>query len=359
MNSYDEVISKMQYHLSKRGEGYSMPLTPIYNKTVGNILSGVYTVIGGAPSSGTSSFVDTNYVMNVLLQWYNSDDRKPLKVFYFTLVDDVFKKMQKFLCSYIKLVDNIRIDVPTLNSQPGKLYDINEREDVLESLNNAKLFFDEIEKEEVFEIVDERRPPSEIFHTVASYLSDIGHDKKGDPYELKDDYANGLVMVVIDSVDALLPEIDGYGRSVRDDLSRRMDAYAYQLADRYKVNVNLIVPTETGYIRQLRDTIPTNNHLGIFGKHCHRGVILYDPVLEGTLKFVMPGDDNEIYVSNGINTLRMWYVVRNTDGADSMTERLLMLPGTSFIIEHSLSKDLVEFSEVYDVLMGTESPYNL
>ena len=357
MGKYKDVIGRMRYHLNKKDEGYNLPLFPIYNKTVGNIIPGVYTVIARATSSGRTSFVDTNYVMNTLLQWYESEDRAPLKILYFTLIDDGFKKTQKLLCAYMKLVENIRIDVPTLNSQPGRLYDIEERPDVLDALSRAEMFFEELEEEEVLEVIDGRKPPSEIFYKVADYMGEIGDDRDSKPYEPGPDHQDGLVMVVVDSVEGLAPEADGYGKNVRDELSRKMITYAITMAKRYHINVNLVVPTDTGFNKHPSNTIPNSSHLGIFGKNCHRGIIIYDPIGERSLKWAMPGEDKTTYISNGINTLRMWYVVRNTEGADVMFERYFMLPGTGYVVEHPLSNDINKFVEVYDILMETPSPY--
>lgn len=357
MSSYKDVISKMQYHLGKKDQGYNFPLFKAYNKTVGNIIPGVYSVIGGGPGTGRTSFVDSNYVMNVLLQWYIGEERPPLKIFYFTMIDDGFKKMQKLLCTYMMLVEGLRIDVPTLNSQPGRLFNISERDDLLSALDDAQTFFSGIEDEGVLEILEGRRAPSEIYATVLNYMKEIGNDPERKPYELHEDQADGLVMVVVDSVEGLLPEADGYGTTVKDDLSRKIIGHSKKLARRYNVNVNLIVPTEIGFTRFPRETVPASKHLGIFGKNCDRGIIIYNPINERALDIVIPGEDPASYVSAGINTLRLWYVVRNTDGADIMFERFYILPGTGFVIEHLLENDVINFDSVYPILMDTPSPY--
>ena len=357
MSVYKDVLSKMKYHLHKRDEGYNFPLFPDYNKVVGNIIPGVYTVIAGAPASGRTSYVDSNYVMNVLLQWYISEERPPLKIFYFSMIDGEFKKIQKLICSYMMLVEGLRIDIPTLNSQAGRRFNINERDDVLSAMDDAGKFFEELEGEGVLEIVDGRRPPSEVYSKVVSYMNDIGYDEPKKPYELKDSYKEGLVMLVVDSIEGLLPEADGYGRNIRDDLSRKIIGHSINLSEKYKVNVNLIVPTDVGFTRFPKETIPLGKHLGIFGKNCHRGVIVYNPILERTFGLVLPGEDPVNYISGSTNTLRMWYSVRNTEGSDISVGRYYMLPGSSYVVEHDLDAIVASFDDVYEVLMDTPSPY--
>jgi hypothetical protein len=74
--------------------------------------------------------------------------------------------------------------------------------------------------------------------------------------------------------------------------------------------------------------MPLAKHLGIFGKTCNRGTVLYNPIAEQTSSIMVPGEPESNYISNGINTLRFWAIVRNTDGADSLKDRYFILPGT-------------------------------
>lgn len=358
MSKYNDVINKMQYHLQHKDEGYNMPLFPNYNKIVGNIVPGIFSVFGGTPSSGRSTFVDVNYVMNPMLQWFNLDEKKPLKIIYFSLTDSEFKKTQHLLCSYMMMVEGVRVDIPTLNSQKGRLYDIGDRPDVLNALTSAKVFFDDIEQEKVLDIVPGRKAPSEIYNYMLEILGEIGTDTQGEPYEYNSNFEGSTVILVIDSADELMPEYDGYGRTSKDDLGKKLTQYAEILSRRYKVNVNIIISTDRGFIRRETDTLPAPKHLGVYGK-AHRGIILYNPIADGTENILIPSEKTTNYISNGINTLRFWYVVKNTDGADSQKDRLLMLPGAGYVLEFPYTGvNIVQaFTDVYNTLMGTTSPY--
>jgi hypothetical protein len=357
-HSFSDVIGKIQYHLQNKEQGYGFPLAPNLNKKIGNILPGTYTVVSGLPSSGTTSFVDQNYVMNVLLQWYFSHDRKPLKIFYFSMVDNELKKLQSLLCNYMRVMHNINIDIPTLNSQPGRLFDIEKEDRVLHALDDAQTFFDEVINEGILEIIDEPQSPSVIYNTVTDFMSGIGIDKPGKAYELNDDNTNITVLVIVDKTEHLAPEVDEYSTSYGNDLNVKFDHNMKRLVTRYGVSPVLIVPANVGLVRSPKDTEPHYKQLGIYGKNCDRGIMLYNPIAENNInRYFSAADEVENYVSNGKNTLRFWSLVRNTIGIDSTRERLLFLPGTGFMVEHPMIERINSFDDVYDVIVDMITPY--
>ncbi len=356
--SFKDVIDKMQYNMGKKDKGYNMPLFNVYNGFVGNIIPEKFTVIGGGPSSGRTSFIDSVYVMNVLLQWYSSEERPPLKIFYFSMVDTHMRKFQSLLCSYLMMTENIRMDIPTLNGQPGRLFDLDKNPAALMAVEDASSFFEELETNETLEIIDGPKAPSEIFNTIVTYMEEIGHNDPSEPYELNDDNEDSLVMLIIDSTDSLSPEFDGYGRGNKKELDSKLLKYIEILNTRFKTNVIASVSTDVGYVKSVKDTVPNIKHLGIYGKNCHIGTVLYNPILEKTIKFLLPNDEPDAYISNGRNVLRFWFVVRNTTGADAVRQRLLLLPGSAYCVEHPVDETRVtEFDDIYEILMETDSPY--
>jgi hypothetical protein len=318
----------------------------------------MYTVVSGLPSSGTTSFVDQNYVMNVLIQWYFSTDRKPLKIFYFSMVDSEMKKMQSLLCNYLRVMYNIYVDIPTLNSQPGRLFDIEKEDRVLNALDDAQVFFDNLINDEVLEIIDEPQSPSYVYNTVVDYMNGVGTDKQGKPYELNSDNEELTVLAIVDKTDHLAPEIDQYSSSYGNDLNVKFDHNMKKLVTRYGISPVVIVPAQVGLVRSPKDTEPHYRQLGVYGKNCDRGIILYNPIAENNInRYFTDADEIEYYMSNGKNTLRFWSVVRNTEGIDSMKERLLFLPGTSFMVEHPLDEKVNSFDDVYDVIVDSVTEY--
>jgi len=356
--SYKDYIDKIKRDAVSKANSYPMPLFPDLNKVIGNIEGGVFTLIGGAASTGRSSFIDTNYVMNVLLKWHKEGKRKPLKIFYFSMTTPEEMKMQNLLCSFLMMVDRLRVNTATLNNKPGRLFDLAADEGAISSLDYAAEFFDDVEKHKALEIIDGVRPVSYIYSKVKSYMAEIGEDKEGKPYKLNEDEENGMVLVIIDSLDDLAPELDGYGARTRIDIMRFMIRTIEELTHRYKVSVVGTLLTDTGFVRQPKDTLPKLKHLGEYGRKADIGIILYNPILESTDKWLVPTDDPSVYLLDGSIILRFWFVVRNTKGADAVHQRFLILPGSNYVVEFPVSGEQVQdWEELYDYMIESESPY--
>lgn len=342
IESFSDIVSKMKYHLQHKEEGYAIPMVPRYNSVVGNILPGQYTVITGLPSSGKTSFVDENYVLGILLQWSKLETRPPLKIFYFSLKDTSLKKFQSLLCAYIKLVHNLRVDIPTLNSQPGRLYNIENEPVILKAIDDAEIFFNEILDEEILTVITNVSRPSAINSTVMEYLASNS--------ELSE---QPLVMVVTDSTDHLSPESDGYHTLQGTELDYKFDSYMSTLVKEQNVHAVVITPAHGANSRFPKENEPTYRQLGVYGKNCDKGVVLYNPIAENNTNYLRAITDYECYISpTGLNTLRFWHVVRNVDGIESVSDRLLFLPGTSYMLEVKLSEFVDSFNTVKDLIFN-------
>ena len=247
-----------------------------------------------------------------------------------------------------------------MNGQPSRLFDIDKDELARMAIEDSEEFFDTLEAESVLEIIGEGQSPASIFNKVSAYMKEIGHDVPDSAYEIKEDKKEGLIMVAIDSSENLIPEFDGFGRGDKNALNEKLIQYIKIFNLRYDINVVITIPTDVGFVRvgKPKDTIPNIKHLGIFGKNCHVGTIVHNAIPEKTFRFLLPNDKASAYISNGRNVLRFWFVVRNTAGADAVRQRYLMLPGSGYCVEHPLDENSVEdFSDIYDVLMESKSPY--
>lgn len=344
--SFSDVISKMQYHFNKKDEGYSLPLAPGLNTAIGNILPGQYTVVAGQPSSGRTSFVDTTYVLGVLLQWYVQENRQPLKIVYFSLKDSTIKKLQMLLCTYLKMVFNYRVDIPTLNSQPGRVADIAAEPKLLEAIDTAQEFFDYIIDNGILEIFSDVTRPTEIYNIVTERIKEMDETESGlDP----------LMLVVIDSTDRLTMETDGFRSISGMDLDEKINSYAIDLSKKLYAHVVLVVPTVQSSSRFPKENEPSFRQLGIFGTSCDRGIIMYNPIGDGNLNYLIARDMNmEYFKFNGLNLLRIAYVARNTDGIEATDYRLLFMPGTGFMIEHKYNNEVTSVNDVKGKIFDTE-----
>ena len=343
IESFSDIVSKMKYHLKHKEEGYAIPMAPKYNKAIGNILPMQYTVVTGLQSSGKTSFVDQNYVLSVLLQRRDMEEKPPLKIFYFSLKDTALKKFQALLCGYIKLVHNGRIDIPTLNSQPGRLLNLESEPKILATIDEAEIFFNEVIDEEVLQVVTGVTKPSAICQVVSDYLTSI-EDVEEKP----------LVMMIVDSTDFLSSESDNFRTIQGAELDYKFDTGVTDLVKEGNVHAVIITPAHGANSRFPKENEPNYRQLGVYGRTCDKGIVLYNPIAEGNANYLRCITDSNNYITNeGLNTLRFWHVVRNTDGIDSISNRLLFIPGTSFMLEMDMIYNIDSLQTVKDMLFNT------
>lgn len=347
IDSFSDIISKMRYHLLHKEEGYKMPLMPKYNNTVGNILPAQYTVITGLQSAGKTTFVDENYVLGVLLQRREMEEKPPLKILYFSLKDTTLKKFQALLCGYMMLVHGHRIDIPTLNSQPGRIYDIEKEPKILEFIDDAEIFFNEVIDEGVLQVISNVAKPSSIQATIMEYLTTI-EDMEEKP----------MVIVVIDSTDHLATESDGYRTLQGAELDYKFNSYMYTLVKEQGIHAVVITPAHGANSRFPKENEPNYRQLGVYGS-CDKGVVLYNPIAENNTNYLRSLTDYECYISpTGANTLRFWHVVKNVDGIESVSDRILFMPGNGYMLEFDKQKQIDNFTQVRDLLYDTTlNPY--
>ena len=355
--NFTDVKNVIDYNSTSNNRGYKLALMPKLNGIVGNITHSQINVISGLPSAGTTSFIDQNYVISVLLQWYNTDpqERYPLKIFYYSMKDSELKKLQLLLCNYLKLVNNLKTDIATLNSQAGRLYKIDEDDKLKDAIEDASDFFNEILEDKVLEIKAGQYKPSDIFNDIIKYVGEIGK-KTSEGFEYDEDHENQLTLVIVDSTDHFLPDNEGFGIITGTALDEKFQGHAKTLKSLYGISFVVAVPSSPGYIRTPKDTEPHYRHLGSYGIFADKGICIYNPINEKNIKFY--NGDEDIYTSpRGSVLMRTWHVVRNTDGIESVDNRMLFLPGTSYMIEHEYKHKVDDIADVLDVLVEKTSFY--
>jgi len=348
--TFEDVKSHIDYKISNKIDGFTFPLLPHYNKIVGNIEAGQVTVVTGLPSSGTTSFIDQNYIMSVLLQWYNTpvDDRIPLKIFYYSIGTFELKKLQGLLCNYIKLVNGLHVDIPTLNSQAGSLYQLGTDKKLLLAIDEASHFFNEVIDEGVLVLQEARVNPTDIYNEVSDYVNTLGN-KTSDGFTYDDEYEHALTLVVVDDTDKLALDMDGYGVVRGEALHEKFRSFIRELHATYAVSFVLSVPSKVGYVRSMKDTEPHIKHIGNYASIADKAVSIYNPILEKNAKFY--NADESLYVTAKGNTLlRTWHVIRNSDGIESIYNRMFFLPGTSFMVEYDKFELITDIDEVLEAL---------
>lgn len=352
--SFNDIKDYIEYSKTGSKAGYTFPLLPQYNKIIGNLQQKQTHIVSGMGSSGVSSFIDQNYVIGVLLQWYNiaPNERPPLRIFYYSMSTSELKKYQLLLCNYIKLVYNLHVDIPTLNSQIGKLYDIEEDEPLQEAIEKASIFFDEVMDAGALVINDGLKTPTDVYNDVIGFLDTKGTKTSKKQFDYEEEYQNLMTIVIVDSIDSFSPDTDGYGVVSGDKLDDKFKKYVSELKAMYGVTTVLAVPSKLGYVRSVKDTEPHIRHLGSYEKLADKAVCIYNPIAEKNVKFYNSAED--VYTTEKGNVLlRTWHVVRNVDGIDSTYDRMFFLPGTSFMIEHS---KLLVVDDISEVIQGLDKP---
>ena len=347
--SYNDIKSVIKWKSSKKTSGYDIPLMPRLNKLIGNIEGGQIHAVGGLPSSDFTGFIDEVYVLNTLLQWYDTEPtaRKPLKIFYFSMRDTELKKLMALLSSYLKLVHNLNVDVQTLLNKKGRIYNIMEDTDAVRGINEATPFFDEILDDEILTIEEGQFAPSGIFSIVSDYMNVIGHESKDGSYVPYSHYEDATVLVIVDTVDYLINDLDEYGAvAVGRELHNKMMYYTRLMKMRYGITTVLAVPSDIPFIRKPDDTIPDYKHFGTYGRVADKVIGVYNPIAEGNQ--MMVEDADAFTTLRGNTLLRYWYVLKNNEGPHSAHDKMLFMPGPDYFIEHSKWEgevDIVSLSE--------------
>jgi hypothetical protein len=322
-----------------------------FNKITGDIERGKVIGIGGRDSSGKKSFMDQVYLFNILMWWHNfpPNSRPKIKIHYFNLGLSTSKKLQKWLCLYLKLKYDVIIDIPTLLQNKGKLYDLNTRPEVVTCINQAQEFFDDIE--EVLSLYTGRYSPTEIGAKVMDYLKTISIIEEGKvTYNLG--YENIWHFVFIDNTEVLANEHNGYVNVTGVELKKSLAEEVFKLSNKYKISFILNIPSTFKNVgRNPRETEPTYKEFGIFSSILDVGVVMYNPYMENNLGYLnFPIRD---MVINNNNRFRSLSVVRNTAGLESIVIGLIFLGECGYFRESPRPDEKEVFHKYIELLRGT------
>ena len=197
------------------------------------------------------------------------------------------KKLQLLLCNYLKLVDNLRTDIPTLNNQVGRLYDLSKDQLLLNAINNSKYFFNEILNDEVLDIKSGRVKPTDIYNDVLNYVQNS-------------DKLDELVLVVVDSVGYFMNDTDGFSTISGPGLDNKFQKIVQEL--KMDHNISFVLAKEIPYsqFKGFKDSEPHFKQLGTYGYIADKGVILYNSIAENNIKYY---EDRDMYVTSKGNVL--------------------------------------------------------
>jgi hypothetical protein len=331
--------------LNKPDSGIPIPLEKL-SKYINYVEKGKIVSIGGRPSSGKTSLMDFIYFINVFKWWRELENvnKPPLKMIYFNMRSSQKIKMQKWLCLYMKLKYGMVVDIPTLNNNIGKLYELDE--ETKENIMDSSDFFDDLE--EILTMVNGKQTPSSIISKIKDYMHTIGDINEAGQYELDEDHLGQNTLIYIDNVEYLLSETDGFQNMTGDGLKRKLVKEIDELREIYKINFFIIVPSKPSNSRLVRDSEPSYKDLNYFTDISDVGLVVYNPYTENNSKYLnYPVDE---LVIRGKNRFRTITVVKNNYGADNITVGAFFLGECGYFAEAPHPTNEEEFEEKKRIL---------
>lgn len=318
----DHIIDPVKAGLAKPDAGIPIPMEKLARFT-NYIERGQNIVIGGKPTSGKTSLMDYLYFINVFKWWRDldipEDQKPPLKFYYFNLKEKERIKVQKWFCLMLKLEFDTVMDIPTLNSDIGRLYDLSNTDK--EYIQAGDEFMDDLEEHLVF--VNKPQTPSDIYNYVKNELDQIGDFDENGTFHYDDDHKGQLTFVLTNTIDHLSSESDGYQMMNQDALKKKFGTYMCELRDVYKTTNVWVAPSKVTNSRMVRDSEPSYKELGYSANVCDLGLITYNPFNENNNSYLnYPIND---MIIRGKNRLRTVTIVRNSRGLENITVGLIFL----------------------------------
>ena len=345
----DYITSSVTAGLSNPGAGIPIPFTKL-SKYINYIERGKNIVIGGRDTSGKKSFMDYTYFLNIFKWWRDLDmplERKPqIHFYYFNLTGREKVLVQKWLCLLLKIEFKCLLDVPTLNSQVGRMRELQETD--LQAIDAAAEFMNDLEKH--LTLVSGTKSPSDISNYMRKEMDKYGDLDEGGVYRLKNEHSGRLTFVLVNDVDRLASETDGFSMLNIEGVKRRFATYMKELRDIYKTTNIWVAPTKDNSPRNPKATEPTYKDLGVFSSASDVGLVMYNPFNECNNKY--QGYPVTELVAGVKNRFRTVTVVRNESGPENLTIGLIFLGECGYFTESPSPGEELAWDAMIQTLNG-------
>lgn len=353
---YRTLLNRINSLTGKTANGVKFPYLPRMNSIIGNIVSKQFTVIAGDSGFGKTEFMDFHYLYNILMTWHKQGTRDNIKILYFSSKTKEEVKYLKLMASYIWLNSNLRVDIPTLLNRANKKNITSAA--LLDAVKLSKEFFIDIELEDVLEVYDGNISISYINEKLYDYYTSIGNIDEDNNFTPYDEHINDKLYVFIDSADVISTYVQS-NKVSRDEATKLLIDTLQDTIKKSNASVIVSVNTTTHkYIKGVKDTIPDYKDLGIWGNYCDIGIVIHDPIKAHTIKLLSPESyDTDYYVRNGVNLLKYWFVVSNSNGADLVYNKIITLPGSNFSFEIDESTEITDIVDTIGLIQDTENLY--
>lgn len=219
-----------------RGENTGIPTGfNLVDANTNGIQKSIYTLVGGNPGTGKTSYVDLAYCLNPYDWWLKNQDKTDIKlhIIYRSMERNTKYKIAKWTC--LKLFKDYRIimDVPTMLGWQGKKYEIDD--DMKKKIFEAGAYFDTMFSSGVIDMLDGPENPTGIYNHIQDFALKNGKIRQINEFSKRyiPNDPNLHVIIINDHIGKLKGESrGGVFLSERELLSKHSE-YMGLVRDRY------------------------------------------------------------------------------------------------------------------------------
>ena len=337
----DELVSKIS---TRKMDLLEFPLPKLSN-VLNDYQMGELIIVGGRKTSGKSSFVINNYVVNPLLNKLAAasvGDKLDMKVVYMDNKSTKKRITEKLAVNYIaNSLGGNKISIPSLYGYKGNHADVSSSEAV-DAVTVAFNTFNTLISKGIFSIFTGNRTVSSLQETISNIMSDLGKlDADEGVFKTNPKFYNLKTIVVINDVSGIYVDNTTTARTRLSDIGKMLKA----TAKLYGILIVLVAPSTTFTTGQVHRS--SLDEIAPLGTYADRTIMMHNPSETYDYKFLNYAIDDFI-ASNGVCYFRSAYVASNTMGVSNVYIPLLMMPENGFMEELPSHEEVLEISEILE-----------
>jgi len=341
---------------------FEQEFSPKLSKTINSIKQGQYIVVGGRESSGKRSFVHLFYVLHILdyyLSFSGDSKTKPkIKILYYNMRKSEHIKAQKLLCTYLWKNHSILMDIPTLNGDNGKMYDLDsETEDAIEA---GVQYFDYFVGNGMLEIITEHTNPTGIRNDIHRYMTSIGgidRDEYGRETFIPDKgFENQITIVIVDDIKRLKNETREDIYFNENQLYSKLDEYIKDAVELFNITAVLIVPSFDTSYKPLNQMVPEFREVKYFYDNANIVYIMFNPYRFGIIQY-HGYDTSQFKCEDHVQRFRSCTVLKNADGLDGVVIPFGFFPENGILFDLPRVEETKQLNEYISYLSTFKRKY--
>ncbi|MCK5788683.1 MAG: hypothetical protein KAH32_06780 [Chlamydiia bacterium] len=336
----DEFISKINV---RPEELLQFPLVKI-----GNILNGYqmgeFIVIGGRKTSGKTSFLFHNYVVNPLIAKLAAakvGDKLDIKV---VLIDTKHSRKhvtEKLAVNYLSnSLGGNKISIPSLYGYKGTHSDVTPDE-ASNAVNVAFNSFNALISKGIFSVFTGNRSISSLEETIINVMADLGTLNEDGEFIVNSKYVNLKTIIAINDSSGIYHSGTSTSRTLLSDLGKLLRT----LSKQYGVLIVLVTPSTTFTSGQTHRS--SLDEILPMGSYADRAIIMHNPSETYDYKF-LKFDIEDFIATSGVCYFRSAYIAANVMGVSNVYVPLLMMPENGFMEELPSQEQVMEIADILE-----------